>query len=942
MTTVPPRPPLVGRADTLGLLAEALDRCRDGAGGVLVLEGDPGTGKTRLLDEATDLASDRGLAVARGGGDEVERARPFGPFVQAFGLERDADDPDRAALGRFLTGDIGQVSPPVLATIPELQFRVLDGIVALVDRVCSDQPLLVALDDLQWADPSTCLVVGALARRIATRRAVVVVALRRAPRPAELASVLAGLDRPDHLQLEGLDAVRADELVRHLAGGDPGPGLRAAAARAGGNPFYLVELIRALAESGHLRRTGSTVEVGDITIPDSLQSMLRQRIERLPLGGREVVRLAAVLGSSFTATELAALRGVAPVEVVEALDEAIAAGVLQELGPEVGFRHDLVREVVYEAIPAASRLALHRDAGRALISEGADPLRVARHLALAARPGDTEAVAWLRRAAAATGPRSPEVAVGLLDRALDINDDPRDGLAIQIEQVEVLAWGGRLAESEELSRTVLPHVMDGAQRARLEHYLGASLLVQSRVGEAIEALERAAGDLPAGPDHVRVSVEVSLLQLLSGDQQAARTTATAAREQAEQLNDLPGIALARSVLSRLESFQLRLTEAVGHAEVAVDAAARDTAGDSHQYVPLFFHGLVLHDLDRLDEAADAVSDGRAAAASSGNAWALPLYDALAGFTAFRRGAIGDATAEAQAGLRSAEESGSRLAEVWSHSLIGLAALHSGDIDLARQASADAAVAFADTNALLGIDMRIVLEARIEQEDGQAGRALARLEEAWGLFGELGLGVSRQVVGLPLALAAVDMGEADLAVATAEGLDSIAEQAPIGAFRGAALLVRGILAGDLDVLAAAVDAYRSSPRALESVVACERAARVMADAGDRDGAVSLFEEARSVSDGCHARADTDRIEAELRRLAPRRTASTPRPKTGWESLTPSEERVVRLVAEGMSNAEIAERLCVSTRTVESHLYRVYPKLGLDSRLKLSVQAARRFQ
>ncbi len=225
------------------------------------------------------------------------------------------------------------------------------------------------------------------------------------------------------MTLRGLDRDAVSGVAAELAGGHPGPGLLAQVQRAMGNPLFIGELIGSLRDEGVLDVVDGQAEVADGGVAPTLRLTILRRLSVLSDETLDVLRLASILGRSFTVANLSVVVRRSVLELLPALDEAVSAGVLGEAGDHLAFRHDLIREAVYEDLPLAVRKGLHRDAGRALADAAAPLSAVAAQLVLGASAGDREAAAWLRRAGQEAALRSPGVAVELLERALALLAD---------------------------------------------------------------------------------------------------------------------------------------------------------------------------------------------------------------------------------------------------------------------------------------------------------------------------------------------------------------------------------------------------------------------------------------------------------------------------------------------------------------------------------------
>jgi tetratricopeptide (TPR) repeat protein len=438
------RPPRAsaGRTVELRTLVDALGRAAGGRPAIVVVEGEAGIGKSRLLAEALEAARSRSLQVVAGRGQDLERNRPFGLLADGFGCSRSSPDPRRADIAALLATHGGDRGATTVSSDPALQFQAVDAFLDLVEALAPRGPLVLGLDDLQWADPSSLLTLGALARWVTDNPVALLASLRPLPRSAELERTLEALDAAGarRLVLGQLDR----EAVTEVVAAEPGPRLMAAVAAAGGNPLFVTELVAALLSEGAIRTVDGRAEVAEMTLPPNLRLTILRRLSFLPDDTLEALRAASILGSGFSPTELSATTDRSVLELSSVLGEALRARVLEDDGDRLRFRHDLIHE----------------------------------------------AIAWLTRAAGEAAPRSPAAAAELLERAVALADpaDPgRDRLLA--DRAATLMWSGRLAEAEAAFRSLLDRGHDPSVQAQARILLSRTLGTQGRVREALQELE---------------------------------------------------------------------------------------------------------------------------------------------------------------------------------------------------------------------------------------------------------------------------------------------------------------------------------------------------------------------------------------------------------------------------------------------------------------------
>ncbi|MEY2424136.1 MAG: hypothetical protein QOI95_4203 [Acidimicrobiaceae bacterium] len=920
---------LVGRDVELGALIELIDSARRGLGGLAVIEGEAGIGKTLLLARSISHARELGFETRLGTAEELTQDRPFGPILDALGA-------DVAAHAENLDEVVGGLASLLQLTAASRRARVVDLIRTAAFDLAAQHPVLLAIDDVHWADQSTFSALRDLQMRASDVALLVLVATR----PTLTDSARRGLDAlvaagALAMELRPLDDATSNALVAQLLGAAPGPQLSRLAKRAGGNPLYLKELVLGLDDEGLIERIGGIVDTGSDVLPRSLAEQVRRRVNELSRDARGLVRLGAVLGPIFSISEMVAASGRDATALLDTVDEVLRSGLFVEGGRGLAFGHDLVRRVVYDQIPAAARSSVHRQVAEALAASGASSLRVASHYALVAELGDERAIEWLHRAARETIAASPENAVNLLDQALALEPgDPDQRATLCTLRVEALAGAGRLDEAETVATQLAHDARNPVQIAAVQRLHAATLLLRNRGADAATLLEAIAAT--TDPENRGLSLaEAALSALVAGDPERARRDAHAVLHQDDGTAAGSGQSLALSVLSRLASLELRLDESLALARRAVEAGSRSVGG--HRYQPLLFEALTLHDMDRLDEVTGRVELGRILARQHGETYVLPLYDGMSAFNALRAGRLGDAETEAAAGVRWCDTTGSSLASAWCHALLALTRLHRGDVDHAADATAAGRIALSSTPPLLGLDLMLLADALVHEARGDVDAAIDGLLDAWTLFTALGAKTMTSVVGPDLVRMAVAQGRAEAATQVTEALEHVAAHGGLTSWHGAALEARALVEDDAALAVRAADAYRESPRRLDAARATVHAGSALCRHGRETEGRALLHEALVLYEQIGAHRGRARAASELRAAGGR----VPRPAAveagGGELLSPSERRVVELVVLGLGNQEIADQLFISRRTVETHLRRVFPKLGVSSRTQLAMWA-----
>lgn len=948
-------PLLRGRETETGVLREALDRVARGGQAIVLIEGEAGIGKTRLLEEALAGAAARGMQVVTGRADELEQARPFGLMAGAFGCVPGAADPGsadprRAAIAGLLSASGGRASgePITVTSDPGLQFRVVDAFGDLVEALAVSGPVIVGADDLQWADPSSLLTLAAMGRRVADLPVGIIGCFRPVPRSPELDGAIRALQTAGarHLTLSPLDTGAVGDLVSEMVAAKPGPGLLSEISGAAGNPLFVTELVAALRQEGAIQVVEGRAEVAEATLPPTLRLTILRRLSFLPEDTLQALQAASILGSGFSLTDLAVVSGRPAIGLTAALTEAIRSRVVEDDGVQLRFRHDLIRDSIYEDLPASMRRGLHREAAQRLAGAGAPPLRVAEHFARGGAEGDGEAIEWLARAARDAAPGSPSAAASLLDRAITLMrpDDPgRDRLLA--ERAGSLMVAGRIADAVTVCRELLDRRHDPAAEGAARICLGHALLAQGRIRDGLAEMERAAqSPLLSGAEHAAAQARASFARLSLGDLDGAARAAGQAASAASAADDQYSASIAMATLAMLSQFRGEFADALRISDDALRLADESLTRQGRQYPVHLSRGYILVHLDRLEEARSTLQAGRRICEERGVRWPLPSFAVFLGFERFIAGQWDDALAELESSLQMAEETGETYGVILARIVMSLISFHRDDLSRAAAAVADADQEQAGRDSPYRSNWTAWPRALLQEASGEPAQALKTMAAPWQESARLGISVEHLIAGADLARLAMTEGDVGLARQVAATVGDVASRNDLAWLRGAALRCQGLAENDVGALAAAASAYAGASRPLELALASEDAAAAFVKQGNMDRARPLLEQAIAIYERLDAARDLARAESVLRRAGVQRGVRGPRkrPQFGWQSLTPTERIVADLVADGLSNPQIGERLFISRRTVQAHLAHMFAKLGISSRAQLAAQVARRHE
>jgi len=904
-----------GRESERQVVRELLGRAQRGMGGVLLVEGESGMGKSSLLRHAEHLAAAQGFSLAIGRADELGQIVPF--FALLTALNEPFDEVT------------GQERPDMPGWwIARLQAR-------LEERVAA-APVLVCLDDLQWATPETLLALRTLPRKLARYPLAWVLARSktRQDRHGNLVFSFLERDGATRITLAPLGEETVAGVLTDAFGAPPDHGLLELASGTAGNPALLAELIMGLRDEHAVRLTGGCARLASHRRPQQIDQVARRRLEGLGGPARHLLQTAAVLGRSFQLEDAAAMLGTTPAGLLPMAEEAADAGIVTASEDMFCFRHELVWRAVADMIPPPARKALHRQFGELLLKRGGSAASAAAHLLEGAHPGDLAALTGLDRAAAETLQTSPQTAARLAVRALELTP-PADPGAVSrsVAAAEALTAAGRLDEAAGIAHDALAQPLHAAQEARLRCVLSS---IRCMSGQECSASGDAQAVLaqPELPRAVRDQALSAHLQAAAGmrDNQAADRIADGILANPDEYGGQV-VAAAHVTRALVGWDQGRISQAL---ELLRSAARRGTgvSPDARDVQPLLVLAACLVDLRLLEEAAAVLR-----AADTETLHGIPSQ-AVPGILRARMhlamGRSSDAATEGQAALGTAEALSAHAYTSLAHSVLSAVALRRGDLTTAAHQLASRPVQtphFADAYARTAATLA---EAQITEARSGPAAVVGQIREICaGLLAR-----RRMLLGEPAAAAwlvrtALAADDPELAAKIAVTMDTLARENPrVRAVTVAAAHSLGLLHRDPERLAQAA-AQHVDPWARAS--AAEDLGALMAAQGDKSHAIQRMDEALDGYQRAGATIDTARIRRRLRRLGVRRrhwASGAGRPVSGWASLTETEQATAELVAQGLTNQQIADRMYISVHTIAVHLRRIFSKLGIRSRVALT--------
>jgi DNA-binding CsgD family transcriptional regulator len=919
-------PPVRGRDSELRALRVHLDQVLTGAGTVALVEGGAGMGKSRLLAEITAIARRLSIRVGVGVADPGDSVAQLSALMEALFAG------PSPILGRAGLGDAH--------TSPEQRYWLLQDLEALLERAALEAPLLVCLDDLQWADSGTAAALRALPARLATVPVAWVIASRPSKGSPEIRSAVDRLEREgaEKIVLGPLDQAGVAQVAADVLQAEPGRALLKLAERAGGNPFLLVELLSGLREEELVRVESGRAELVESRLPHRVTESMRRRLERMSDPARQVATVAAALGRRFSLSDLAAMLDVSPSGLLVPVEELIHADLLVERDDKLSFGHDLIFEAVRASVPLSVRRALDRQAAAVLLAAGALPVEVAAQLAASAEPGDEVAITTLLKAAEALGATDPGAAADLSQRALELapRQHPLRGPLVAETALWLHAAARRGEEAKAFADTALRDVLPAAQEAEVRLSIAGMFAISPDVRAETG---RQALALPGLPANLRARHLAVLFHNLvtAGRLDEARAIRAEARTAVQECHDAAGL----FVLELAESGLLYADGRFGRALELVEAALRSSLNvgdDTRGHLTRQWRCDVLTALDRLDESFQMATENVTAAQRDRQGWALAVFETGRGRQLLQMGRLPDAGAALEEHFTpDAAHQVVSVLDAAGVGALGRVALHTGDRGLARQA-AEIAYVMLD-QGIPSVRSHAVwvlaLQAMADGDAPGAHRWLCALGEdkRMSILPLFPADVADEPLLVRIALAVKDHELAAHAAASAQRRSAI--NPDVHSLAAAAAHADGLLRRSPQSLAEAVELFEEGPRPLALASALEDLGAVSVRNGNTEHAADPFGRALELYAHAGAAWDAGRVRGRLRALGVRRRlVSARRPGGGWAALTDSELAVARLVAQGLSNREVAERLFVSPHTVSSHLRHVFAKLGVNSRVELT--------
>jgi DNA-binding CsgD family transcriptional regulator len=950
---------LIGRAAELGALAEAVKAVDGGNGRLLAVSGEAGIGKTRLLAELAEDAQARRHLVLRGRATELEQEIPFAVFLDALdeylaSLNQRLLEPlgaDRLAeLGAIFPAlaHLGQGTP---SKLPSERYRAHRAVRALLEALAGRRPLVLVLDDVHWADGASQELLAYLLRHRVDAPLLVALGLRPGQAPVLLSKALDLAEREGDLKLLRPGPLQWPE-ARELLGAElDEAGARSIYEECGGNPLFLEELGR----SEGLRTAGrpapaDSPELADA--PPAVCAAIATEVDSLPEQARVLLRAAALVGDPFE-PDLAALGAeIDESEALRLLDELLKRELVRptHVPRRFRFRHPVVRRAVFDSAPAGWRLAAHARLASALASRGAPAALSAHHVERSAKAGDEDAIAVLTEAARASAVRAPAAAAHWLGAALRLLPESAEARRRELLMARAASLGaaGQIEESRAAALECLETMGPAPSEERirlvalcvsLEHTLGMRAVARERLGTELTNLDA------ASPARAAILVELSVDRYFDSDFEAMRD---AAREALSEESEAGTMVFATVALAVAERSMGDVEEARRWTRAAVERAdAIDDSELASRPEALRWLGYLEWEMERFEASLAHFDRGLAISRTTGQGVGVVLFLAGRASPLSCIGRLDEACDSAVEAVEGARLLGYPEVLIWALSIRSWVAACTGDHA--------AGVAAADEAAMLAEGMEKSLFAAA----GGWFRAAARLEsgDARGCMGEILEFVGPELQNVEpaaqaqccelLSRAHLELDELSEAERWAARAEQLAAELDLALPRTYAARARARLELEKGRPEKAARLALEGAAAAEGIGAPVEAAQAMLIAGQAhaasenpDRATELLTEAESELTRWGARGFADQAARALRRLGvavPRGGRSRDGGDAG--ALSERELEVAELVAEAMTNRQIAAALHLSEKTIEKHLSSAFSKLGVSSRGEVAREVRR---
>jgi tetratricopeptide (TPR) repeat protein len=853
---------LIGRETELALLADLVRQVTGGRGNTLLVEGEPGIGKSALVHQALAGSS---CPVLRGTCDELSQALPFLPLLDALRVHDRAADPRRAVIARMMRGEAPtEPGPDWLAALGEQLLALI------IDQLSSDdgaaRPTILVMDDVQWADPPTVRLLGRLARLTHQVPLLLIATMRPVPQRDDLFMLRRAQNDAIRLDLAPLSGQAVAKLVAGLVGGAPDDELLAIAEDAAGNPLYLTELLDALrrgpgvavSTAGVASLAGDPLRAG--AVPRSLAAAISSRLSYVSAPTRDILQAATVLGVEFDVADLAVILARPVPDLVPAIHEACTAGVLTDSGSRLCFRHPLIHRALYESITVPSQAERHFNAARALARTGAPADRVARQLLRAsdspaddpaseagdgqeARPASRPAerlarrdavvrledwvLAWLAVSARLLVSQAPRVAERLLRLAVaSVPASSPEHTRLANWLAEALYCLGERADAEQVADRALRQADDPDLRLDLLCTLARCRMLAGMSADSLATLREtlASPGLPVR-QRARLLVMAARTHCNDGALDAAAEVAEQALTAGQEAADSWAVGWALSALAMAAMGFGQNSEAIDYFDQGLAVAQGEPTLTDLRLLLLINKAVTLANLDQHDDAVALVHQASRLADQTGAAFRASQAHTLHAQILFETGRWDEALIEALTGPPDLKEPTAACCD------LGIAALicfHRGEHEAARS-HLDTAEPYAARIGTRLIPPLVLAHSLSHERAGRLASALTELTR-W-LNGSTQEASQAEDLLADAARLATRLGDNDTARTLAKQAEELAASSDIPHRQATALYCTGLVERDAAKLRAAAAKYAAAGRPLQQGRALSTATTLLDAAED---------------------------------------------------------------------------------------------------------------
>ena len=954
---------LVGRAEELGRIADALSELAEGRPALIELVGEPGIGKTRLLAELAQISDARGQLVLSGSASELERDLPFWVFADALDEYIQALEPSRlATLGDDVRAELAAVLPCLSTSaaaqdeaIHSERYRSYRAVRRLLELLAESQPLVLLLDDLHWGDPASVELLATLLNRPPAAPVLLAFAVRPRQMPERLQAAVERAERSGvvaRCELGALTREEAEELLSATVGRAQVAGLYD---DSGGNPFYLEQLARVLDHRAAGPASAPELSLGDMHVPRIVAAALAEELGLLSAEARLVLEGAAVAGDPFDPEFAAIAAGSSEAAAIAALDELLGLDLVREtdVPRRFRFRHPLVRRSVYETAPGGWRLGAHERSAAELLQRGASPSARAHHVERAAHHGDRAAIATLREAGDAAAQSAPASAArwyAAALRLLSAATPAEERVELQLASAAALAATGQFEKSHATLIESSASAPESAEELRIriavacagvERLLGRHTQARARLESALAELHE-----PDSPEAVALMLELASDCLLRMDYDAIGGWAARAHAVAETLDD-PALTAASRAMQALGA---AMTGAVSEAQLQCDGAAELVDGladdDVARRLDSLAH-LATAEMysDRFEASGRHAERALAIGRATGQRDRFPLIFPMLGTALWIQGRVAESIQIFDDAIDAARMLDNVQGLAWNLFNRSFVATVAGDCETAMSTATESIeLAKGLDDSLISAHAAWALAAPL-LEIGQAARAAELLLASTGGEELRLIPGGWRAYGLELLtrclLEAGRRPEAERAAAAAAACADAVGLPRAGAIAVRAAAILSLAGGDPAVAAeqalASAATLAEAGCVFDAAVSRALAGVALAQAGHRERAAAELEHAAAAFASFGCARQLAEAERELRKLG-RRQGHRGRPgkldELGIEVLSERELEVARLIVDRKTNPQIAAALFLSQKTVETHIRNMFRKLQVSSRVELA--------